>query len=72
MSEVNNYLDDFKQYLTVYKDIVETEAPYGYDAFQYRDFDAYMRKLDPISGFMRSIYDEQKSKAFVDDFLFVY
>lgn len=72
MSEVNNYLDDFRQYLNVYKDVIENDKPHGYDVFQYRDFDKYMRKLDPISGFMKSIYDEEKSKSFVENFLFVY
>lgn len=72
MSEVDNYLHDFKSYLNVYKEIVYSDAPFGYNTLQYADFDEYMRRLDPISGFMKSTYDEAKAHSFVNDFLFVY
>lgn len=72
MSEVDNYLDDFVSYLSVYKEVVYNDAPFGIDTSAYKDFDSYMRKLDPISGYMNNIYDKDKSKSFVEEFLFIY
>lgn len=72
MDEVNNYLDIFAEYLNIYKQIVYTDAPFGYDTSYYRDFDDYMRRLDPIFGFMKNTFDEDKATQFVNNFLFVY
>ena len=52
MSEVDEHVDMFKKYLTKYKDMVELEKPSGsYEISSYKDFDTYMTKLDPVSGF---------------------
>lgn len=71
-SEVDNYLDDFKQYLLVYKDLIEEAKPTGDDTSDYYNFDNYMRKLDPINGYMSSKFDKEKSEQFVNQFLFTY
>ena len=73
MSEVNNYLDDFVAYLQAYKEMVESEQPSGMDAkTTYRDFDTYMKKLDPVSGYLSSKFGKEKAEQLVNDFLFCY
>ena len=52
MSEVNDHLDMFKTYLTKYKNMLEYEKPTGKDTGVYKDFDAYMTKLDPVGGYL--------------------
>lgn len=71
-SEVDQYLDDFKKYLLVYKDMLDEAKPTGDDTSVYVDFDRYMRKLDPINGYMASKFDKEKSEKFVNEFLFTY
>ena len=70
--EVNAYLSTFQTYLTTYKDMVELERPNGMDTTVYKDFDAYMTKLDPVRGYLKSKFGEEKSESFVNDFLFTY
>ena len=70
--EVNAYLSTFKTYLTTYKDMLELEKPNGMDTTVYKDFDAYMTKLDPVRGYLKSKFGEEKSELFVTDFLFTY
>ena len=73
MSEVNNYLDDFVAYLQAYKEMVESEQPSGMDTqTTYRDFDTYMKKLDPVSGYLSSKFGKEKAEQLVNDFLFCY
>ncbi len=70
--EVNTYLSDFKQYLTQYKNMIELKKPIGKDTTVYKDFDAYMTKLDPVRGYLKTKFGEDKSESFVNDFLFTY
>ena len=70
--EVNAYLSDFKQYLTQYKNMLELKKPTGKDTTVYKDFDAYMTKLDPVRGYLKTKFGEEKSESFVNDFLFTY
>ena len=70
--EVNAYLSEFKQYLAKYKEMIEENTPEGPDPTVYRDFDTYMTKLDPVRGYLKSKFGEDKSESFVDDFLFSY
>ena len=70
--EVDGYLSTFKQYLTTYKDMVELERPNGTDTTVYKDFDSYMIKLDPVRGYLKAKFGEEKSESFVNDFLFTY
>jgi len=73
MSEVNNYLDDFRAYLQAYKSMLESEKPNGFEVHStYGDFDRYMKKLDPVSGYLDSKFGKEKSESLVNDFLFCY
>ena len=72
MEEVNAYLSTFKQYLTKYKDMLELEKPTGNDTSFYEDFDAYMTRLDPVSGFLTGKFGKEKADSLVNDFLFTY
>ena len=72
MSEVNEHLDMFKTYLTKFKNMLELEKPTGKDTSKYEDFDAYMTKLDPVSGYLKGKFGEDKAESLVNDFLFEY
>ena len=70
--EVDEHLDMFKQYLTKYKSMLELEKPTGEDTTVYKDFDAYMTKLDPVGGFLAGKFGKEKADSLVNDFLFSY
>jgi hypothetical protein len=73
MDEVNDYLDDFRAYLHAYRDMLESAKPSkNFMYATYRDFDAYMRKLDPVSGYLNSKFGQEQSEKLVNDFLFCY
>ena len=72
MSEVNEHLDMFKKYLTKYRDMVELEKPTGVDLSVYKDFDAYMTKLDPVAGYLSGKFGKDKADRLVNEFLFTY
>ena len=72
MSEVDEHLDMFKTYLTKYKDMLELEKPTGEDISEYKDFDTYMTKLDPVSGYLTGKFGKEDSESLVNDFLFEY
>ena len=68
--EVNGYLSTFKIYLTKYKEMIELSDPQGEDTTVYKDFDSYMTRLDPVRGYLKAKFGEDKSESFVNDFLF--
>jgi hypothetical protein len=70
--EINDYFEDFKKYVDVYKSLVNTAKPTEEDTSVYIDFDTYMHKLDPVSGFMESKFGKEFAKNYVNDFLFPY
>jgi len=70
--EVDDHLDTFKTYLSKYKDMLEYKKPSGTDTSEYRDFDNYMTKLDPVAGYLKSNFGEERSEKFVKEFLFCY
>jgi len=70
--EVNAYLSTFKEYLTKYKNMVEYEKPTGTDTSEYKDFDAYMTRLDPVGGYLAAKFGKEKAESLVNDFLFEY
>jgi len=70
--EVNDYLPMFKTYLIWYKHIVDEANPTGLDTSVYADFDKYMTKLDPVRGYLKGKFGEEKSESFVNDFLFCF
>ena len=72
MDEVDKHLDMFKTYLTKYKDMLEYEKPTGNDTGVYKDFDAYMTKLDPVGGYLAAKFGKEKAESLVNDFLFCY
>ena len=72
MEEVNAFVSTFKEYLTKYKDMLELEKPTGNDTSFYEDFDAYMTRLDPVSGFLTGKFGKEKAESLVNDFLFTY
>ena len=63
----------FKKYLTVYKDMLESKKPSKNIMHStYSDFDKYMRKLDPVGGYLSNKFGEEKAESLVNDFLFCY
>ena len=72
MDEVNEHLEMFTSYLTEYKNMLECEKPIGVDTGVYKDFDAYMTKLDPVSGYLKGQFGKEKAESLVKDFLFCY
>ena len=71
-NEVNEHLDMFKLYLTKYVDMIEYEKPTGTDTSEYKDFDAYMTRLDPVGGYLAAKFGADKAERLVNDFLFEY
>ena len=72
MSEVDEHLNMFQTYLTKYKEMLELEKPTEVDTSVYKDFDAYMTKLDPVSGYLSGKFGKEKAESLVNDFLFTY
>tara|TARA_Y100000592_G_scaffold2029_1_gene3142 strand:+ start:371 stop:988 length:618 start_codon:yes stop_codon:yes gene_type:complete len=72
MNQVNEHLEMFQNYLTKFKNMLELEKPAGDDTSLYKDFDAYMTKLDPVSGFLTGKFGKDASESLVNDFLFAY
>ena len=70
--KVDDYLPMFKTYLLWYKHIVEEAQPTEGDIDVYKDFDAYMTKLDPVGGYLAGKFGKEKSQSLVNDFLFCY
>ena len=70
--KVDDYLPMFKTYLLWYKHIVEEAQPTEGDIGLYKDFDAYMTKLDPVGGYLAGKFGKEKSESLVNDFLFCY
>ena len=72
MDEVDDHLEMFKTYWTKYKEMLELEKPTGVDTSVYKDFDAYMTKLDPVSGYLSGKFGKEKAESLVNGFLFTY
>jgi hypothetical protein len=52
--------------------MLESADPQGTDESEYRDFDSYMKKLDPVSGYLANNFGNERAEQFVDEFLFPY
>ena len=72
MDSVNTYLPTFKYYLSLYKEMIENTKPTGEDGSYYHDFDKYMIKLDPISGYLGSAFGKEESEKIIREFFFSY
>ena len=62
----------FIKYLTKYKNMLELEKPTGTDTSVYKDFDAYMTKLDPVGGYLANKFGKDNAERLVNEFLFNY
>ena len=69
---VDTYLPTFKYYLSLYKEMIENTKPTGEDGTYYHDFDKYMIKLDPISGYLGSAFGKEESEKLIKEFFFSY
>ena len=70
--EVDAHLPMFEKYLQCWIDMLENAQPTGTDTSAYKDFDAYMTKLDPVGGFLAGKFGKEKADSLVNDFLFAY
>ena len=70
MEEVDSYVSTFKHYLTTYKNMLQLEKPKHNDTSVYKDFDAYMTRLDPVGGYLKGKFGQEKAESLVNDFLF--
>jgi hypothetical protein len=70
--EVDNFLEDFTNYVNHFKNILEDSKPTGNDTSEYSDFDSYMTKLDPVAGYLQSNFGKEKTEDLVQNFLFEY
>ena len=72
MSQVDTYLPTFKYYLSLYKEMIEKAKPTGTDTSLYKDFDSYMIRLDPISGYLSNAFGKEESEKLIKEFFFSY
>ena len=72
MDEVDQYVGEFAQYMQAYFRMVDAVDPYGEDTSVYADFYTYMTRLDPVGGYLKGIFGEDKAEQLVKDFLFCY
>ena len=72
MSEVDDHLPMFKKYLSIYKDMIDEAKPTGTDTSLYQDFDSYMIRLDPISGYLSNAFGKEESEKLIKEFFFSY
>ena len=70
--EVDDYLPMFTTYLLYYKQLIDKWKPTGEDTTHYHDFDKYMIKLDPISGYLGSAFGKEESEQLIKEFFFSY
>ena len=52
--------------------MLDEHQPIGTDTTQYVDFDRYMIRLDPISGYLSNRFGKEKSHNLIKEFFFSY
>ena len=72
MDEVDQYVGEFAQYMEAYFRMVDAVEPDGEDTSVYADFDTYMTRLDPVGGYLKVIFGEERAEQLVKSFLFCY
>ena len=72
MDEVDQYVGEFAQYMDAYFKMVDAVEPDGEDTSVYADFDTYMTRLDPVGGYLKGIFGEDRAEQLVKSFLFCY
>ena len=70
--QVDTYLPTFRYYLNLYREMIDEAQPTGEDTTFYKDFDIYMKKLDPILGYMTSRFGKDNADRMMDEFFFSY
>ena len=70
--QVDTYLPTFRYYLNLYREMIDKEQPTGEDTSFYKDFDVYMKKLDPILGYMSSRFGADNADRMMNEFFFPY
>ena len=70
--EVDKYLPEFREYLETYRKMIDEAQPTGEDLSFYKDFDVYMKKLDPILGYMSSRFGADNADRMMNEFFFPY
>ena len=70
--KVDEHLEMFTTYLTKYRDMLELGKPTGINTSVYKDFDAYMTRLDPVGGYLTGKFGKEKAESLVNNFLFCY
>ena len=70
--EVDDHLPMFEKYLQCYVDMLDATKPTEEDQSFYKDFDTYMTKLDPVSGFLAGNFGKERAESLVNNFLFCY
>ena len=70
--EVDQYLPEFREYLETYRKMVDEAQPTGEDLSFYQDFDIYMKKLDPILGYLSSRFGADNADRMMNQFFFPY
>ena len=72
MDEVDQYVGEFARYMEAYFRMVDAVEPDGEDTSVYADFDTYMTRLDPVGGYLKGIFGEERAEQLVKSFLFCY
>ena len=72
VDEVDDYLETFQKYLNVYYDMLYETKPTEYSISDYKDFDSYMTRLDPVGGYLKSRFGKERAESLVNNFLFCY
>ena len=70
--EVDEYLPLFEKYLRFYKNMLDENQPTGNDTSEYIDFDKYMIRLDPISGYLSNRFGKEEAQTLIKEFFFSY
>ena len=72
MDSVDTFLPTFKYYLSLYKEMIDKAQPTEEDTTVYKDFDSYMIRLDPISGYLSHQFGKEESENLIKEFFFSY
>ena len=72
LDEVDEHLETFQKYLNVYYDMLYETKPTEYSISDYKDFDSYMTRLDPVGGYLKGRFGKEKADSLVNNFLFCY
>jgi hypothetical protein len=72
MDQIEDYLPDFEKYVSTYAKLLENAKPTEENVTEFSDFDKYMLKLDPVSGYMSSNFGKEFGEKYTNEFLFEY